>query len=72
MARRSFGDAVNDPQTGVSRHPEDYQLYQVGVFDDNAGTFDKFVSPEFLANAVDFVPVKQDFKSEVKDEKDSR
>jgi len=55
LARRSFGDAVCDSSTGISRHPEDYQLYKVGEFDDNSGIFAKFAQPEFLANAVDFV-----------------
>lgn len=56
IARRSFGDAVLDQSTGISKHPKDYQLYQVGVFDDNAGVFDReFARPEFLANAVDFI-----------------
>lgn len=57
IARRSFGDAVADHSTGISKHASDYKLYQVGIWDDNAGTFDKFLQPEFLANAVDFIPV---------------
>lgn len=59
IARRSFGDAVADPSTGISKHVSDYKLYQVGIFDDNSGMFDaKFDKPVFLANAIDFVPVK--------------
>lgn len=55
IARRSFGDAVLDSSTGISKHVGDYKLYQVGVFDDNAGVFESFSKPEFLANASDFV-----------------
>lgn len=58
LARRSFGDAVLDKSSGISRHPEDYLLYKVGVFDDGEGIFQSFPQPEFLAKAVDFVGVK--------------
>ncbi|QCQ84590.1 nonstructural protein [Blackfly microvirus SF02] len=36
-AVRSFADLVNDPNSTVSRHPTDYVLYRVGVFDDASG-----------------------------------
>lgn len=36
-ARRSFADLVNDPQSSVSKHPEDYCLYRIGNFDDLSG-----------------------------------
>lgn len=36
---RSFSDAVNDERRGEMwyKHPEDFSLYQVGVFDDQTG-----------------------------------
>lgn len=33
VAERSFGDAVNDYETPMGRHPEDFALFQVGEFD---------------------------------------
>lgn len=36
-ALRHFADAVNDPQSQLSRHPEDYKLCCVGEFDDATG-----------------------------------
>lgn len=38
-AIRSFIDAINDTQRGgpVNRHPEDFDLYILGTFDDNTG-----------------------------------
>lgn len=36
-AIRIFSDAVNDNQTAFFHHPEDYQLYRVGTFDDDTG-----------------------------------
>jgi hypothetical protein len=65
IARRSFGDAVLDPSTGISKHPEDYRLYQVSIFDDNSGLFNgSFSKPEFLANATDFLNVKKEVSNE--------
>lgn len=37
-AMRNFMDAVNDPNNKqLHAHPEDYELYIVGYFDDNTG-----------------------------------
>lgn len=40
-AVRSFADEVNrvDPQNVLNRHPEDFDLYVLGSFDDNTGAF---------------------------------
>ena len=56
MAVRSFGDAVLNPDSGIAKHPEDYNLYKLGTFDDNSGRLDSVSTPEFLSKAVDFVP----------------
>lgn len=37
MALRAFSDLVNDGSSAVSKHPGDYKLYQVGIFDDFSG-----------------------------------
>ncbi len=31
---RVIGDMVADPQTPFYRHPEDYQLFEIGTYDD--------------------------------------
>lgn len=36
-AGRAFSEAVNDPSTGFFKHPGDYALCVVGVFDDATG-----------------------------------
>lgn len=61
VARRSFGDAVMNPETGISKHASDYKLYRIATFDDVSG---EIVSnkPEFLANATDFIEVKKEVK----------
>lgn len=48
LARRSFADWCNDPNTPLSRHPEDYQLFQVGYFDDETGQLTSTNTPELL------------------------
>lgn len=58
-AMRSFGDLVNDPKTIINKHPEDYKLYFLGVFDDVSGAFLGKNTPEFIANASDFLIRKE-------------
>jgi len=38
MAIRSFSDACKDPEHRFHLHPEDYCLYQIGIFDDETAT----------------------------------
>lgn len=52
---RQFSEAVEDPQSQLSRHPADFTLFQLGTFDDNEGTFEIFPAPVRLAMAQDFV-----------------
>lgn len=60
VAVRSFTDEVNrvDPQNQMNVHPEDFELHQLGEFDEESGQFSQ--SPEsfrMLARAKD---VKQE------------
>lgn len=53
-ALRAFGDlVVNDKQTAVSLHPEDYALYFVGAIDVNSGCLYP-VEPVLLGIGSDF------------------
>lgn len=38
-AVRSFMEAVGDPQHQFAKNPDDYVMYFLGEFDDNAGMF---------------------------------
>lgn len=42
QAIRSFVDEVNrsDPNNQLAAHPDDFDLYQLGTFDDSTGMFD--------------------------------
>lgn len=37
MAIRDFSDAVNDEKSGFHRHPEDYELFEIGSYDEESG-----------------------------------
>lgn len=54
-ALRMFMDLVRDQKTLLSRHPEDYKLYQLGTFDDFKGKYVNLDMPDFINNASDFV-----------------
>lgn len=54
-AMRAFGDAANDKQSGLYKHPGDYQLYEIGTFDDNEGFLKACVPVKLLGLAADFV-----------------
>jgi len=53
LAVRSFADAVNDPQSGMFKHPADYTLFLVGEFDQRSGEL-RGVLPLSLGNALTF------------------
>lgn len=40
QAERNFRDAVNDSKSPLYKHPEDYELFQLGTFDDGTGLFE--------------------------------
>lgn len=54
VAVRSFRDACNVKDSPLGQHPADYELYQVGVFDDSIGEVTAF-GPEMLARGKDMV-----------------
>lgn len=57
VAIRSFGDEINKKDSGsnLSAHPEDFDLYFLGEFDDESGTFDTSNRPEQIAVGKDLV-----------------
>ena len=61
-AIRAFSDEVNNPKrdsSQISLHPEDFDLYFFGFFDDSVGSFELLDRPEQLAIGKDQVVVKQ-------------
>jgi len=53
MAVRSFRDAIANPQVEMSRHPEDYNLYHVGAFNDADGSLiPNATGPRFICSGL--------------------
>lgn len=51
-ARRAFGDEVNRvaPDNNLNKHPEHFQLYDAGIYDDATGIISSSV-PVFVVDA---------------------
>lgn len=58
-AMRTFSDLANDKDTTIHKHPEDYDLYNIGIFDTSDGII-KGIELIKLANASDFKSKKTD------------
>lgn len=56
-ALRSFCDAVQNENSLINKHPEDYQLYEVGEYVEQSGEIVPVVPVKFIANATDFKKV---------------
>ena len=37
VAMRAFGDTANDPEHMFNKHPTDYALMEIGVYDEDTG-----------------------------------
>lgn len=48
-AIRAFGDEINNPQSEMQKHPEDYDLYHLGEFNDNTGEIKQLERPLQIA-----------------------
>ena len=47
-AVRAFLDACGDPAVSISKHPADYQLYQVGSYEDQTGVIEPTIPAGLL------------------------
>lgn len=54
-ALRSFQTAVNDPKTQLNRFPEDFDLYEIGTWDDSTGLVTPLDTPKHTAKAVEML-----------------
>lgn len=61
-ALRAFGDLCLDERSKISKHKEDYKLYELGVFDDASGKLVSLDVPDFVCNATDFSSIVGDKK----------
>lgn len=51
QAVRSFTDEVNREDSEISRHPQDYELWEMGNFDDQTGAMNS--NPVRICRAID-------------------
>lgn len=54
-AIRAFQDEVNNAGSEMNKHPEDYELYDIGTFDDELGQITANSRPLKLADAADLI-----------------
>lgn len=59
VAMRAFADTVNDGESPMAKHPEDYTLIRLGTFDDDTGEITKPELAEVLGKGVMFVQSPQ-------------
>lgn len=52
-ALRSFRDEAMDKSTALAKHPDDYELYLIGDYDENTGEITP-ITPTRLARGGDF------------------
>lgn len=52
LAIRAFETTVNDHSTEFNRYPADFQLFEVGSFDDTLGLLHPHSAPKLLVNAI--------------------
>ncbi len=55
QAIRHFGDSVNNKESAFNKHPEDYTLFEIGVFDDNKGMVESYDGPDMISTALSLV-----------------
>lgn len=53
-AIRAFADAVNDSSTPMNKHPDDYELYEIGTFEEETGVVQGKL-PECVARGKDVI-----------------
>lgn len=57
-AIRGFTDQVNNSSSRYHAHPEDYELYQLGEFNDEDGSIVPLELPQLVTRAIDVMKVQ--------------
>lgn len=58
QAIRAFSDMVNSSDNQFGKHPEDYQLHELGEFNDDSGLITQKENPEPIGTGLDFLTKK--------------
>lgn len=59
IAKRMVSEIVTDTNTTVGRHPSDYKLYKLGLFDDSNGQIVPFNIIEHVVDCVALLPMSK-------------
>lgn len=54
VALRALTDSILNADNDLAKHPEDYQLYYLGTYDDSTGTINA-VPAEHVLNLIDLL-----------------
>lgn len=65
-AARMFSDLANDANTTIGRHPGDYVLFCIGMFDDQKGHLTYFAEHEHIVDAQSLVRFQPQLPLEAK------
>lgn len=59
QAVRSFKDEVNNAGSSIGNHPDDYDLYHIGDYDDSVGAVSAILPPAMVAVGKSLVNTKE-------------
>lgn len=54
-ATRSWTEACNNAELMVSKYPEDFTMFEIGVFEQDTGLISVYPAPESLGVATQFI-----------------
>lgn len=66
-AKRQFNEMCKDKNQPMAHYPEDYQLFRLGVFNDDSGKIEGVNNPTFVCNATSIYSNEEKDKQEEKD-----
>lgn len=54
VAKRTLKNMVETPGSTIYTNPEDFRLYEIGIYDDSTGTIDLYEEKLYVCRASDF------------------
>jgi len=54
QALRALEDITNEKSSPVNKHPEDFDLYTLGEYDDQTGQLTAITPPQYVETALNF------------------
>lgn len=63
-AIRAFSDEINKTDSPMHAHPDDFDLYELGNWDDETGKFDNSTPPQQIAIGKNLIVIAQRQKTD--------